>query len=235
MDLLWKRKMPVLLVTVLVLSLAAAETVWGLGNLWRGIWEKDIVIVIDAGHGGADPGAVSIEGDTVEKEVNLAIAQQLQAYLQEAGYSTVMTRVDDADLAGDSQGSRKQADMTQRKQIIEESEGDLMISVHQNSFPDGKYFGPQVFFQKQSEEAAALALVVQAEMNSFTAPNNTRQAKSNESYYILKNAPMPAILVECGFVSNVDEARNLIDQNYQKKVAWGIYSGVEKYLQSDGL
>ena len=232
---IWKRKILVFMVTMLILCVAVVETVWGISSLWRGIWEKEIVVVIDAGHGGCDPGAISQDTLAVEKELNLAIAQKLQTYLQEAGYSVVMTRSDDNDLAADSSGSRKQADMRERKRIIEESDGDLMISVHQNSFPDSKYFGPQVFFQKQRQEAAALALLVQSELNSFTAPDNKREAKSNDSYYILKNSPMPAILVECGFVSNRPEAEKLRDEAYQKKVAWGIYSGIEKYLQSEGL
>ena len=232
---IWKRKKWVLMAVALVLSMAAAESVWGLSGLWRGIMEKDMVIIIDAGHGGWDPGAVSDDTLTVEKELNLAIAQKLQNYLQEAGYSVEMTRIDDNDLAADASDSRKQADMRERKRLIEESEADLMISIHQNSFPDGQYFGPQVFFQAHSTEAAAMALLVQAEMNSFTAPENTREAKSNDSYYILKNSPMPAILVECGFVSNTAEAARLGAEEYQKKVAWGIYSGIEKYLQSSGM
>lgn len=232
---LWKRKMPILFATVLILSLAAAETVWGISHIWRGIWEKEVVIVIDAGHGGVDPGAVSVNGTAVEKDLNLAIALKLQSYLQEAGYSVMMTRVVDEDLAGEAGGSRKQADMKERIRLMEETEGNLMISIHQNSFPEEKYRGPQVFFQKHSEKAAALALLVQNEMNTFTAPENTRQAKANDSYYILKNASMPAILVECGFVSNETEAGQLMDETYQKKVAWGIYSGIEKYLQSDPL
>ncbi len=235
MYIMWKRKMPILFATVLILSLAVAESVWGISDIWRGIWAKDVVIVIDAGHGGADPGAVSVNGIAVEKELNLAIAQKLQGYLQEAGYTVVMTRTADEDLAGEADGSRKQTDMKERIRVMKEAEGDLMISIHQNSFPEGKYWGPQVFFQKHSEKAAALALLVQSEMNAFTAPENTRQAKSNDSYYILKNAPLAAVLVECGFLSNEGESQRLTDENYQKKVAWGIYSGIEKYLQSDGL
>ncbi len=235
MYIMWKQKMPILLATALILSLAAVETVWGISDIWHGIWDKDVVIVIDAGHGGADPGAVSANGTAVEKELNLTIAQKLQGYLQEAGYTVVMTRTADEDLAGEAGGSRKQTDMKERIRIMEEAKGDLMISIHQNSFPEGKYWGPQVFFQKHSEKAAALALLVQSEMNAFTAPENTRQAKSNDSYYILKNAPMTAVLVECGFLSNEGESQRLTDENYQKKVAWGIYSGIEKYLQSDGL
>lgn len=223
------------MVTMLVLSLAAAETVWGLSHLWKGLFEKEVVIMIDAGHGGADPGAVSKDGSIVEKDLNLAIAQKLQTYLEEAGYTVWMTRIEDGDLAGEVKDKRKQADMKERKRLMEASDAQLMVSVHQNSFPNSQYYGPQVFFQANRQEAAALALLVQAEMNSFTAPENTREAKSNDSYYILKNAPMPAILVECGFVSNAAEAEQLSSEEYQKKVAWGIYSGIEKYLQSSGM
>jgi len=230
-----KRKLSVLVITALILSLAAIETVWGISNVWRGILAKDVIIVIDAGHGGADPGAISQNGAVLEKEVNLAIAAILKGYFQESGYEVVMTRAADEDLAGNTDGRRKTADMKERIKIMEESRGDLMISIHQNSFPEEKYHGPQVFFQSHSEKSAGLALLVQGELNTFSAPGNSRKAKSGSDYYILKNAPMTGILVECGFVSNSEEAARLIDEEYQKKIAWGIYSGVEKYLQSAGL
>ena len=229
---IWKRKRWVLLAAGLVLAAALTERVWGLTDFWRTASRQETVIVLDAGHGGSDPGAVSEM--LVEKDLNLAIALKLQGYLEEAGYTVLVTRLDDSDLASESSGgTRKQADMRARREIMEESGADLMISIHQNAFPDARYWGPQVFYQKQSTEAAALALLVQAEMNAFTAPGNTREAKANDSYYILKEAPMPAILVECGFITNSREAENLRDESYQKKVAWGIYSGIEKYLQSD--
>ena len=231
----FKRKRLVLMVTILILSFAAAESVWGISQIWKGIWESDSVIVIDAGHGGTDPGAISQNGIVLEKEINLEIAKQLQGYLQEAGYTVVMTRTEDQDLAGDTEGRRKTADMKERIRIMEEAKVNVLISIHQNSYPETQYQGPQVFFQSHSEEAAALALMVQTEMNSFTAPGNQREAKAAADYYILKNAPMTAILVECGFVSNPEEALLLTEQEYQKKIAWGIYCGVEKYLQSAGL
>ncbi len=227
--------MPVLIVTIIILSAAAVETVWGVSDIWQGIRKRDVVIVIDAGHGGADPGAISQDGAVLEKDVNLNIAKWLQGYLQEAGYAVVMTRIEDQDLAGCTEGRRKAADMKERIRIMEEAKGDIMISIHQNSYPEERYHGPQVFFQNHCEEAAGLALMVQAEMNSFAAPENNREAKTGKDYYILKNAQMTAILVECGFVSNLNEAAMLTQEDYQKKIAWGIYSGVEKYLQSDGL
>lgn len=230
---MWKRKKWVLIAVAVVLAAGLTESVWGLSEFWRLTSRKEIVIMIDAGHGGGDPGAV--EGATAEKELNLAIAQKLQSYLEEAGYSVSMTRIDDAGLYQNGDSNKKRADMEERKRLIEESSADLMISIHQNSYPDSRYWGPQVFFQKQSPEAAALALLVQAELNSFTAPENTREAKANDSYFILLHSPMPAILVECGFITNSKEAENLRDEAYQKKVAWGIYAGVEKYLQSEGF
>lgn len=227
---MWKKKKWVLMVTAAVLTIAATEAVWGLTDFWRMTAHKEIVIMIDAGHGGADPGAVSEMA--IEKDLNLAIAQKLQGYLEEAGYTVYVTRIEDEGLYQSGDSNKKRADMKERKRLIEESQADLMISIHQNSYPDSQYWGPQVFFQKQSPEAAALALLVQEMLNSFTAPENTRQAKANDSYFILLQSPMPAILVECGFVTNSKDAENLNDETYQKKVAWGIYSGIEQYLQA---
>lgn len=250
----WKYKLGILALTALVLSGAAAESVWGLSSLWRGMSRSDTVIVIDAGHGGADPGAVAQNGSVVEKEINLAIAAKLQAYLQEGGYTVIMTRTEDQEVSAEAgssggantdgeasagnaanTGSRKQADMRSRKQIMEDSGAQLMISIHQNSFTQTQYHGPQVFFQAQSPEAAALALLVQGNLNQLAASGGAREAKANDSYYVLKNASMPAILVECGFVSNPEEAARLTEEAYQKKIAWGIYCGIEKYLQSDAF
>lgn len=230
---MWNRKKWTLAALALLLTATVTESAWGLTEFWRLTGEKEIVIMVDAGHGGGDPGAVSEMA--VEKDLNLAIAQKLQQYLEEAGYTVNLTRLEDTDLAGSETTHKKRADMKERARLIAESGADLMVSIHQNSYPDSQYWGPQVFYQKQSPEAAALALLVQEELNTFTAPKNTREAKPNDSYYILLQSPMPAILVECGFITNSQEAENLQDESYQKKVAWGIYAGIEKYLQSDGF
>lgn len=228
---MWKRKKWVILMTAVMLTIAATEAVWGLTDFWKMTAQKEIVIMLDAGHGGGDPGAVSQM--SVEKDLNLAIVQKLQGYLEEAGYTVHVTRIEDEGLYQEGDTNKKRADMKERKRLIEESQADLMISIHQNSYPDSRYWGPQVFFQKQSPQAASLALLVQEMLNSFTAPENTREAKANDSYFILLQSPMPAILVECGFITNSKDAENLNSEAYQKKVAWGIYCGVEKYLQSD--
>ena len=231
---IWKRKKWVLITVAILMGMLATESAWGLSEFWHMASLQEIVIMVDAGHGGSDPGAV--DTGILEKDLNLAIAQKLQGYLEEAGYSVNMTRLEDVDLGeAETAGSRKQADMQERKRLIQESRADLMISIHQNAYPDRRFFGPQVFYQKKSPEAAALALLVQAELNSFTAPESNRKIKPDDSYFILKNAPMPAILVECGFITHSKEAENLQDDSYQKKVAWGIYCGIEKYLQSESF
>lgn len=187
------------------------------------------LILLDAGHGGGDPGAT--DQITVEKDLNLAIALKLQQYLEGAGYLVMMTRVIDEGLYGPEDANKKRADMAERKRMMEESGADLLVSIHQNSFPDPKYWGPQVFYHKGSEEGRSLAGWVQAQLNDFTAPGSAREIKPNESYYILKNAPMPAaILVECGFITNSKESESLRSESYQKKVAWGIYTGIEAYF-----
>ena len=101
-----------------------------------------------------------------------------------------------------------------------------MVSIHQNSFPESQYWGPQVFYQENSEEAKRLATEIQDQLNSFTSPDNTRVIKQNDSYYILKQSEIPAVLVECGFLTNSKEEESLNDESYQKKVAWGIYAGI---------
>jgi N-acetylmuramoyl-L-alanine amidase len=188
-------------------------------------------LLLDAGHGGLDPGAT--DSITVEKDLNLAIALALQGYLEGAGYLVTMTRVIDEGLYGPEDENKKQADMAERKRMMEESGADMFVSIHQNSYPDPQYWGPQVFYYRGSEEGEKLADCVQSRLNTFTSPGNQRTIKANDSYYILKHAPMAAaILVECGFITNSKESESLRSESYQKKVAWGIYTGIETYLQA---
>lgn len=225
---LLKRKAWPMLLVVLVLMLLSqiAGAVRSAGTQPR---EGACVVMLDAGHGGADPGATS--GIAVEKDLNLAIALKLQQYLEEAGYRVVMTRVIDEGLYGPEDENKKRADMAERKRLMEESGADLLVSIHQNSFPDPQYWGPQVFYRKDNGEGQSLAACIQKQLNEFTAPDNTRVIKPNDTYYILQNAPMPAaVLVECGFITNSRESESLSSPEYQRKVAWGIYAGIEEYL-----
>lgn len=193
------------------------------------------VIFIDAGHGGFDPGMVGTQGEH-EKNINLAIAKYLQGYLENSGAFVLMTRIIDEGLYNETDSNKKRADLNKRKQMINESKADIMVSIHQNSFTQPKYKGAQVFYHESSPNGKLLAEIIQNELKEFIDPENKRVEKANESYYMLKETSMPSIIVECGFLSNPEEEIKLNDELYQQKMAWGIYMGIVKYFnQLDGI
>ncbi|MBS4960607.1 MAG: N-acetylmuramoyl-L-alanine amidase [Clostridiales bacterium] len=180
-------------------------------------------VVLDAGHGGWDPGKTGTVGEN-EKNINLAITEKLQQYLEQGGFIVYVTRNIDEAL-----GENKKTDMKSRRQIINDSEAELLVSIHQNAFPGGRAQGAQVFYHRESEDGKRLAQCVQKSLHQATGTN--REAKENTSYYILKNTQMPAVIVECGFLSNYQEEKMLNDEQYQNKVAWAIYLGILDYLE----
>jgi len=182
------------------------------------------IILIDAGHGGYDPGKVS--GSTQEKTINLAIAQKLQAYLEQADATAFMTRVDDSDLA-----RTKKSDMRSRKLTADTSSADIFVSIHQNSYPSSSVKGAQVFYFNHSDNSKRLAQCIQNELKSFIDNDNKREVTENSSYYVLKNTSMPAVIVECGFLTNPSEKGMLQDPDYQDKIAWAIYMGIVDYFR----
>ncbi|MBE3593193.1 MAG: N-acetylmuramoyl-L-alanine amidase CwlD [Thermoanaerobacter sp.] len=183
------------------------------------------VIVIDAGHGGPDPGKPGEYGKD-EDELNLEIAQKLKEFIEESGGIVVMTREDDT--LSDSSLSK---DLRNRVVKANEVIADVLISIHLNSFSQSKYKGAQVFYQNNSEKGKLLAELIQQELRNTLDPDNDRMAKSSNSYYLLRNAKMPAVIVECGFMSNPEEEKLLNDENYQYKIAWAIYKGLIHYFQ----
>lgn len=186
------------------------------------------IILIDAGHGGWDPGKVTKDNNNNninEKEINLLIAKKLQEYLEQSGAFVLMTRADDNALA-----DKKIKDMLARKKICEENNNiDMMISIHQNSFIKKNAKGAQVFYYKESSNGKKLAEYIQEQLRLNLDKNNTRVAKTNSSYYILKKIKVPSIIIECGFLSNNNDRDNLIKNNYQNKIAWAIYLGILDY------
>ena len=182
------------------------------------------VILIDAGHGGWDPG-MTVDGTIVEKSPNLEISAKLQAILEQAGAFVINTRVQDEAL-----GDRKSSDLAGRREIADTGNADIMISIHQNSFTDESVRGAQVFYYSLSEESKRLATYIQAEIKNFVQTSNHREPKADSSYYILKKTTIPAVIVECGFLSNPEERQNLINPEYQEKIAWAIYLGILKYF-----
>jgi len=185
------------------------------------------IILIDAGHGGYDPGKVS--GDTQEKTINLAIAQRLQGYLEQADAMALMTRVDDSDLA-----NTKKSDMYSRKMTADTSKADIFVSIHQNSFPSSRAQGAQVFYFNSSDNSKRLAQCIQNELRATIDNNNTRQVTENSSYYVLRKTSMPAVIVECGFLTNPDEKTRLLNQDYQDRIAWAVYMGIVDYFRDNG-
>ena len=190
------------------------------------------VVVIDVGHGGMDPGKVSPDG-TKEKDLNLEIAKYLKDYLIAQDFVVYLDRDCDKDLATADSSHKKSSDMRNRIQFFNEKKADYVISIHQNSFPDASSHGAQVFYYSKSDCGKKLANEIQKELLLFD-DTNKRQAKENDNYYILTNSDMPTVIVECGFLSNYEEASNLQDENYQKQLAYYICKGFCKYWQKNG-
>jgi len=181
------------------------------------------VIVLDAGHGGWDPGMVS--GKVEEKHINLSIVQKLQAFLEQGGATVIITRVDDSDLA-----KSKSGDMNARRLIANTSHADIFVSIHQNSYASSNVKGAQVFFFNESDNSQKLATFVQDRIKEFVDSGNKLRPRANGNYYVLKQTAMPAVLVECGFLTNPSERKKLTSEEYQEKMAWGIYLGIIDYF-----
>ncbi|REK69106.1 N-acetylmuramoyl-L-alanine amidase CwlD [Paenibacillus paeoniae] len=195
-------------------------------------------IAIDAGHGGADGGAVSKSG-IIEKDLNLAIALYLRDYLQEAGAAVIMTREGDYDLAsGDAHAysKRKTEDLKRRATLINESGASVVVSIHMNSIPQQKWSGAQTFYQPDNHpDNRILAAFIQDEIKR-NLENTTRIAAKVGDVYLMKAIrEIPTALVEVGFLSNPGEASRLADTEYQRKVAASIYQGVLRYASGEKL
>ena len=198
------------------------------------------LVVLDAGHGGMDGGAVraSDGGDILEKNINLAIVKDLAAMLKFAGYTVVLTR--DADRSihdGGAVGARQQkvSDMKNRKAIIDANAEGIFISVHQNLFTDPRFFGAQMFYLNENPLNTELAQIAQEAFRELQ-PANNREIAQSDGMFLLKGTRQPAILAECGFLSNADDAANLTDRDYQKKVAFTLLKTIDEfYARQYGL
>lgn len=190
--------------------------------------EKNCV-VIDAGHGGDDPGKIGIN-DALEKDINLKIAFLVRDYLEQNDVKVIMTRETDAGLYDAGASNKKVQDMKRRLAIIEEAQPRVTVSIHQNSYPEEYVHGAQVFYYNTSREGQKLAERIQAQFIKSVDPENNRKIKANDSYYLLKKTATPIVIVECGFLSNREEADKLCQEEYQEKTAWAICMGILRYL-----
>ncbi len=192
------------------------------------------VIIIDAGHGGFDGGASDSTG-FAEKHINLNISLYLQKYLTLMGFGTILTRESDISLEDSDAKTirqKKSSDLHNRMKIMENQDNALFISVHQNIYSQEKYSGMQVFYSPQfSEESSLLAQLIQENTVNLIQKDNTRQIKEcGTSVYLIYNAVKPACLVECGFLSNKEEAEKLKTEVYQKQIAFTIAVGIQEYI-----
>lgn len=194
--------------------------------------KKRVCVVIDAGHGGSDPGKVGINNQ-LEKELNLKIAEILKGFLQAEGVEVVMTRQSDDGLYDEDASNKKVQDMKRRLEIIEKADPEIVVSIHQNSYHEEYVKGAQVFYYSTSENSRQLAEVIQEQLKSLD-PDNRREAKGNDRYFLLKKTSKPIVIVECGFLSNREEAEKLSSDLYQEKMAWNIHMGIMKYLNHRG-
>ncbi|MCL2108871.1 MAG: N-acetylmuramoyl-L-alanine amidase [Oscillospiraceae bacterium] len=190
------------------------------------------IIVIDAGHGGADPGCVGVGGE-LEKDINLAIALNLRDLLEFSGFAVVLTRdtdisIHDAGIEGLRQ--QKLSDMENRKKIVMDYPDSIFISIHQNQFTEPQYFGAQMFYSTVNRDNFRLAQILQEKFRELH-PENDRETKLIDGeLYLFKSTPQPALLIECGFLSNAEDTARLADSEYQKAVAFTIYRGLIEFM-----
>lgn len=193
------------------------------------------IIVIDAGHGGEDGGAVADDG-TNEKDINLKIALQLEELFKSSGFDTVMTRNEDIaiyDDGCDTIKTKKVSDMHNRLEIFNENENNIVISIHQNKFEQKKYNGTQVFYSPNNEKSEQLAENIRLSVTNMLQPDNSRELKkADKNIYLLYNCTNPSVIVECGFISNNEELEKLKTDDYQKQMAFSIYCGCVEYINS---
>lgn len=181
-------------------------------------------------HGGNDPGKIGVD-DSLEKEINLIIAGKVRTILEQQDVTVLMTRETDEGLYEEQDSNKKVQDMKNRCAMINETQPDCVVSIHQNSYHEEYVNGAQVFYYGSSAEGQRLAETIQEKLVSYVDPENHRQAKANSSYYLLKKTEAPIVIVECGFLSNWEEAKKLQQDSYQNQIAWAVAMGVLSYLE----
>lgn len=202
------------------------------------VGEAAIVWILDAGHGGEDGGAVGVDG-TMEKDLNLAVVRCLGEMLERAGEQVIYTRRDDRMTYTEEQnipGKRKMYDLRNRLAAANDRPGTVLVSIHMNKFPVEKYSGLQVFYGRNDPASRRLAETIQTTVAATLQPDNARQIKpTTDAIYLLWNATGPAVLVECGFLSNPEECKKLSDADYERRLSFSLFCAMMKYRsEKDG-
>lgn len=228
-----KKLIPLYIAVCSVFVLAAA-----LGSSAVEAWSesrplsRQNTVIIDAGHGGEDGGATSCTG-ILESLLNLEIALRLRDLMHFLGNKTVMIRTTDTSIytQGTTLSQKKVSDLKERVRIVNETEGGILVSIHQNTFPDGRYSGAQVFYAA-ADGSKELAGMLQASFAATVNPGSSRQCKSASGIYLMQNIRRPGVLIECGFLSSPEEEAKLRNDSYQKKLCCVIGSNLSFYLAS---
>lgn len=217
----------VILVCACILAKTSAVYVTG-----RQVEKQKDCIVVDVGHGGFDSGKIGVNGE-LEKDINLQIALKLKKTLEDEGMTVVMTREDDKGLYDESASNKKAQDLQRRCDLINDQKPLMTISIHQNSYTSPEIKGAQVFYYTTSSESQKLAEILQKTLIEQVDTENHREAKANDSYYLLKRTDSVIVIVECGFLSNPQEAEKLSNEDYQQKMVNAICKGINRYLGRD--
>ena len=190
---------------------------------------RNYTIVIDAGHGGSDPGSIGYKTKVRESDLNLRLSKMLKEKLEHSGINVVMTRTTDESLIEGSGKKWKKQDMEKRKKLIEKIRPNMVISIHQNSYTNHSLRGAQVFYDKTSDISKQIATSIQQEF--IQSLDHSNKHTSPGDYFMLKCSAAPSVIIECGFLSNAEEEQLLLTKEYQEKIVNSIYVGIIKFLQ----
>ena len=191
------------------------------------------IIILDAGHGGEDPGAVGING-ALEKDLNLSIVMQIGELLEEKGYIVIYTRTDDRLLYSNEEnikGIRKISDLKNRCKVADRYPDSIFVSIHMNSFGSKKYSGLQVYYSNNNDRSYNLAQTIQSKVKQDIQPENNRAIKEGKNIYLLENISNTSVLIECGFLTNTSECEKLSKKEYQKELSFSIVCGIIEYIE----
>lgn len=238
MYLIFSRKKIIVICIFLILGLSCGSFVVIRSHAGTFIKNESITVIVDAGHGLPDGGAVGTNG-TIEQEINLEIAKKVREVLVAKGINVIMTRETPDGLSNSKNSTIRQMkidDMKKRMQIMKKSKADLFVSIHMNSFGNSTASGLRIFYSHNFEDIKPLAENIQSRMSDVTGAKMSVVKTADTKLYLLKNPPLASILVECGFLSNPEEEKNLADSEYQSRLAWAIADAIEKYyaLQKSG-
>ena len=224
-----------LLTTILVLFIVFSERLSKNESTVSAPPQKQFTVVLDPGHGGED-GGTSGKNGVLEKDLNLTISKRIEGYLKEMGISVICTRNEDIllyDRNVDYEGRKKMLDLAARLKIAKETENSIFVSIHMNAFPQTQYSGLQVYYSGNDPRSSTLASLIQKRVREELQPTNSRKTKeATSSIYLLDRLTTPAILIECGFLSNAEECQKLSTTEYQDRLAKILAEAIVDYVSS---